>query len=67
MVNTEWDMQMMYYKVAYLKHIILLTNVMPKTFNLKRKSELKIVGETTYNEYSKLYGPKSQRQTLSGR
>lgn len=64
MVNIEWDIQMMYYKAVYLKHIILLTNVMPKSFNLKRKSELKIVAKTACNE---LYGLKSQWQTLSGR
>lgn len=50
MVNIDWGVPMMYYKVIYLKHIIFLTN-MPKVFNLKTNSELKIVWKTAYNEY----------------
>lgn len=49
-VNIDWGVPMMYYKVIYLKHIIFLTN-MPKVFNLKTNSELKIVWKTAYNEY----------------
>ena len=43
MVNTQYNMQMMYYRVVHLKQIILLTNVTPNKFNnffLKKENQM---------------------------